>query len=165
MFVALSGVGHRRRLASRRKARWTHRPVQKTPRRELPSECRTECRTSARSGLRLARGGRGSCRGSRSAQIRATGISGLISGPCAAAPGERSGRRSSVGDLLAKPPGCHMGNASTVVPRAHELGRAPLTRGVGLVHSSRISVQSTFGGAERITPTLAIGILRFGYQP
>ena len=54
------------------------------------------------------------------------------------APGERSGRRSSVGDLLAKPPSCHMGNASTVVPRDHELGRAPLTRGVGLVHSSRI---------------------------
>ena len=47
----------------------------------------------------------------------------------------------------------------------YELGRAPLTRAVGLVHSSRISVQSTFGGAERITPTLAIGILRFGYQP
>src|SRR4029077_3651126 len=75
------------------------------------------------------------------------------------------GRRSSVGDLLAKPPSCHMGNVSTVVPRNHELGRAPLTRGVGLVHSSRISVQSTFGGAESITPTLAIGILRFGYQP
>ena len=104
-------------------------------------------------------------RGSGSAQSRATGISGLISGPCAAAPGERSGRRSSVGDLLAKPPSCHVGNASTVVPRDHELGRAPLTRGVGLVHSSRISVQSTFGGTERITPTLAIGILRFGYQP
>ena len=67
-------------------------------------------------------------------------VSRLISGPCAAAPGERSGRRSSVGDLLAKPPSCHMGNASTVVPRDHELGRAPLTRRVGLVHSSRISV-------------------------
>ena len=79
-------------------------------------------------------------RGSGSAQSRATGISGFIAGPCAAAPGERSGRRSSVGDLLAKPPSCPMGNASTVVPRDHELGRAPLTRGVGLVHSSRISV-------------------------
>jgi hypothetical protein len=108
---------------------------------------------------------RAAVEGSGSAQSRATGISGLISGPCAAAPGERSGRRSSVGDLLAKPPSCHMGNASTVVPRDHELGRAPLTRGVGLVHSSRISVQSTFGGAERITPTLATGILRFAYQP
>lgn len=67
--------------------------------------------------------------------------------------------------LLAKPPSCHMGNASTALPRDHELGRAPLTRGVGLIHSSRISVQSTFSGAERITPTLAIGILRFWYQP
>jgi hypothetical protein len=130
-------------------------------RQSAPVTSTAGCRTSARLGLRLARGGRGS----GSAQSRATGISGLISGPCAAAPGERSGRRSSVGDLLAKPPSCHMGNASTVVPRDHELGRAPLTRGVGLVHSSRISVQSTFGGAERITPTLAIGILRFGYQP
>jgi len=138
-------------------ARRSRGPEQKTLRREFTSACRT----SARSGLRLARGGRGS----GSAQSRATGISGLNSGPCAAAPGERSGRRSGVGDLLARPPSCHRGNASTAVPRDHELGRAPLTRGVGLVHPSRIPVQSTFGGAERFTPTLALGILRFGYQP
>src|SRR4051812_13580408 len=104
-------------------------------------------------------------RGSGSAHSRATGISGLISGPCAAAPGERSGRRSSVGDLLAKPPSCHTGNASTVVPRDHGLGRPPLTGGAALVHPSRISARSTFSGAERIPPTLAPGILRFGYQP
>jgi len=48
-------------------------PKQETRRREFKSVCRT----SAGSGLRLARGGRGS----GSAQSRATGISGLISGP------------------------------------------------------------------------------------
>ena len=71
------------------------------------------------------------------AQSRATGISGLISGPCAGS-GRTIWATIKRWRPSGKPPSCHMGNASTVVPRDHELGRAPLTRGVGLVHSSRI---------------------------